>query len=79
MKFKLSLQLYKVNNEDWIDMNYQQNFNTRLDCVQIFDDANIRIGKNILINRLNVLNNEIKFGWLNLNLTSFKLKCKNYF
>ena len=48
MKYKLSLQLYKVNNEDWIDMNYQQNFNTRLDCVQIFDDANIRIGKKYL-------------------------------
>ena len=68
-----------IMNEDWMDMNFQQNFNARLDCVQIFDNANLRIGKNILTNRLNIINNEIKFNWLNLNLTSFKLKCKSLY
>ena len=66
-------------NEDWLDLNFKQNFNERSNYVQINDDSNLRIGKNILTNRLGILNNLIEYQWLNLSLTSFKLKCKNLF
>ena len=46
---------------------------------KITDMSNLRIGKNILTNRLVVLNNEIDYNWLNLTLTGFKLKCKNLY
>ena len=62
-----------------MDMNVQQNFNARLNSVQINDMSNLRIGKNVLSNRLGILNNEINYEWLNLNLTGFKLKCKNLY
>ena len=84
MKYRLSIQLYKIyngyiKNEDWMDMNWQQNFNNRLTCVQINDFSRIKIGKNSILNRLGVLNNEIKYTWLNLSLNSFKLKSKSLF
>ena len=59
MKYRLSIQLYKVYNdsnmnEDWMDMNVQQNFNSRLTVIQINDFSNLKIGKNILANRFDV-------------------------
>ena len=62
-----------------MDMNWQQNFNNRLTCVQINDFSRIKIGKNSILNRLGVLNNEIKYTWLNLSLNSFKIKTKSLF
>ena len=40
MRYKLSIQLYKIFNgeilnDDWIDLNFQQNFNARTMCVHI--------------------------------------------
>ena len=66
MKYRLSIQLYKVHNdyntnEDWMDLNIQQNFNSRQTCIQINDYLNLKIGKNILANRLGVLNNSVQF------------------
>ena len=60
-------------------MNHQQNFNARNDFVQIIDKSNLRVGKNILVNRLCVLNGEIHYDWLNGSLISFKIKCKAKF
>ena len=59
MKYRLSIQLYKIYNghiinDDWIDMNVLQNFNARMNCVQINDRSNLRIGKNIMANRLGI-------------------------
>ena len=68
-----------IVNDDWMDLNLQQNFNSRLLSVQINDFSNLKIGKNILMNKMGVLNNEINYSWLNLSLTSFKLKCKEIF
>ena len=84
MKYKLSTQLYKTYNgfivkDDWTDMNFQQNFNSRLNNVQINDYPSLRIVKNILLNRLGVLNNEIPYDWLNFSLVSFRLKSKNLY
>ena len=62
MKYRLSIQLFKIYNgyilnDDWMDMNVQQNFNARLNSVQINDMSNLSLGKNILSNRLGILNN----------------------
>ena len=84
MKYRLSIQLYKIynrhiDNDDWLDMNVQQNFNARSSFVKINDYSNLKIGKNIMTNRLGILNNQIDYDWLNLSLTSFKLRCKALF
>ena len=83
-KYKLSIQLYKIYNgndmdNEWLDMNTQQNFNSRLKLFQINDFSKTRVGRNIIANRMTVLNNQINLDWLNLSLISFKLKVKNLF
>ena len=44
MKYKLAIQLYKIYNSDtmtdnWPDLNFQQNFNDRDNCVKFFDTS----------------------------------------
>ena len=83
-KYRLAIQLFKIYNgddynDDWLDMNRQQNFNARCDMFQISNCSNIKIGRNIMCNRLTVLNRQIKLDWLNLSLTAFKLKSKQTF
>ena len=84
MKYKHSLQLYKnfndnSQNETWLKLNFQQNYNQRNEFVMITDTSMNRIGKNLMINRLNVINDKIKYDWLNLSFESYKLKCKENF
>ena len=84
MKYRLAIQLYKIYNgfiinDGWIDMSLQQNFNARQMMVRVTDVSNIKVGKNILMNRLTVINNEIDYNWLNLSSISYKLKCKSLF
>ena len=43
------------------------------------DVSKIRVGRNIIANRMTVLNNQINLDWLNLSLLAFKLKVKNLF
>ena len=83
-KYKLSIQLYKIYNstsmdEDWLDMNNQQNFNARDRLFHIVDASRRMVGRNIIANRMTVLNNLINLDWLNLSLISFKLKMKELF
>ena len=42
----------------------------------LHDESRIRIGKNILSNRLISINNLIDYDWLNLTEKTYKLKCK---
>ena len=84
MKYRLSIQLFKtyngaIINDDWMDWNNQQNFNERHNYVQIFDNSKLKIGKNIIMNRLTCLNRSIKYDWLNLSLIGYKLKVKELF
>ena len=83
-KYRLAIQLYKIYNStemdsDWLDMNTQQNFNSRSNLFQIYDCSSIRVGKNIIANRMPILNNLINLDWLNLSLIAFKLKVKELF
>ena len=53
MKYRLALQLHKLYNsvnysEDWLNLNFQQNFNSRSNQVKIIDQSRLRIGKNII-------------------------------
>ena len=83
MKYRLSIQLYKLyntttqnENDNWIDLNFQQNFNERNNLVQIYEVSRLLIGRNTLVNRLKCLNNSIDYDWLNQSLDTFKVKCK---
>ena len=82
--YKHALQLYKLFNstnmsDDWITLNYQQNFSNRQKYVQINDVSATKIGKNILSNRLGILYNQIDYDWLNLSLNYFKINCKKLY
>ena len=83
-KYKLAVQLHKIynkaeENDDWLDMNENQNFNARNEYFHIHDASRLKVGKNILCNRLPCLNGEIKLDWLNLSSTAFKLKAKSIY
>ena len=83
-KYRLAIQLHKIYNgstmnDDWIDMNMQQNFNARNIKFHITNMSRLKIGINMLCNRLKVLNGKINLDWLNLSLTSYKLKMKEIF
>ena len=82
MKYRLALQLHKLYNaenftDDWIDLNFQQNFNSRNNKVKLIDQSRLRIGKNLITNRLVCLNNEIDYGWLNLSFITYKICFKD--
>ena len=75
---RLSSPAFKSDtDEDWVNLNFQQNFNEKIENVQIFDTSKLRVFKNILTNRLCILNSKINYKWLNLSLDSFKVKCKS--
>ena len=82
--YKHALQLFKLHNsttmtEDWVSLNFQQNFNGGNDNVQIFNSSNYKVGENLLVNRFKTLSNKIPLSWLNESINSFKIKCKNLF
>ena len=63
-KYRLAIQLFKIYNgtsmdNDWIDMNIQQNFNARQTNFHITDSSRLKVGKNIISNRLTILNSKI--------------------
>ena len=66
MEYRLAIQLYKTKNandenNNWIDLNFQQNFNERSNWVQIYDVSKLTIGKNNIMNRFNCINNKIDY------------------
>ena len=83
MKYRLAIQLYKLynattqnENDNWIDLNFQQNFNDRNHHLQINDVSRLLIGRNTIVNRFKCLNNSVDYDWLNQSLDTFKVKCK---
>ena len=84
IKYKTSLLLHKiVNNNDmsleWQQLFFNQNFNQRNNRANFRDLSKYRIGKNLITNRLNILNNKIPYDWINESIQSFKIKCKALF
>ncbi len=82
--YKHALLLHKTYNDtkmspEWLGLNFQQNFNNRNEMVNIIDTSKYKIGKNLLVNRLRILNGKIKLDDLNLSLEAFKIKYKELF
>ena len=84
MKYKTALQLHKIYNDnsmsvEWQQLFFVQNFNERNQKAKFIDISQYKIGKNLITNRLTVINNMIQFNWLNLTPITYKLKCKELF
>ena len=47
-------------------------------CI-VFDTSNVKIGKNLAVNRIKLVNGRVMYDWLNLSYESYKLKCKTIF
>ena len=64
-----------------MDLNNQQNFNfnDRNNFINVIDTSGLKVGKNILVNRLTIITGLIKHDWMNITLNSYKVKCKNLF
>ena len=73
------MAIYSSNDytHDWVLLQKNHIFTTRQTTFMAFKSNNTRVGKNILGNRLPILNGKIPFNWLNESLMTFKMKCKN--
>ena len=65
--YKHAIQIYKLFNstnmsEDWISLNFQQNFNTRNTKIQTFNVSNYKVGQNLLVNRFKQLRAQAVWG-----------------
>ena len=60
----------------WIQLNFNQNFNQRLTKFTTNDTSRYKFGKNMMSNRLKVINNEIELDDLNRSFNSFKVLMK---
>ena len=84
LHFKTAIVLHKIiNNErmsfEWQQLFFNQNFNQRNFRANFRDLSKRKIGKNLITNRLGIINNKIPYDWFNLNIMSYKLKCKELF
>ena len=84
MFYKHSLLLFNAYNnhtpnKDWLDLNFNQNFNSRDPNFRSFSRCNFKIGKNKISERLCILNSKVPLNWLNQDKTTFKLNCKTKF
>ena len=66
-------------NDDWMDLNFQQNFNDRMQTIRVIDGSRLKIGKNGLVKKFTMLNNAINYYQMNIFYNSYKLKCKEKF
>ena len=64
---------------EWQQLFFNQNFNQRNNRANFRDLSKHKIGKNLITNRLIILNNKIPYDWFNVNILSFKLKYKELF
>ena len=82
--YKHALLLFKIFNEktpplDWLKLNFNQVQTTRQKSFECIGDANYKIGKNILSNRLCNINKKIPLNWLNQSISTYKVHCKKLF
>ena len=64
---------------EWINLNFQNHFSMRQGHIIVAKTNNLRVGENIIVNRLSILNNKIPLEWLNLPYGAFKKKIKELF
>ena len=83
-RYKHALQLHKLVNlelptSDWIDLNYQQNFNSRTGNLNFVKNNSYKIGLNLMCNRFICINNCIEYEWINSSFETYKIHCKSKF
>ena len=73
--------MYNEQNQtsDWLQINFNQNFNARNNKANFFYISNFKQGKNLLPNRFIVINNQIEYDWLNFPFKVFKNLSKKLF
>ena len=79
--YKLALLLHilinlEILSKDWIDINFQQNLNSRNTTSKCFKTNRYKIGENIICNRLPSINGKKQLEWISESFDSFKLICK---
>ena len=68
-----------VTEDEFVQLNFQLVDKERISKINFIKRQNYDVGKNILPNRMHLLNNKIDKNWLDLSLNSIKLKCKDLF
>ena len=84
MIYKHSLLLHKLYNQgqpstEWVNLHFQHQFSMRQGMFTVAKTNLLKIGNNIMVNRLSCLNQLIPLDWLNFSYTEYKLKMKNKF
>ena len=82
--YRHAVIMYKLFNNiicenEFLHLNFQLYDNERGLNLVFMKNQQFEVGKNILLNRFAELNNKIDKRWLNLNLATFKVKCKSLF
>ena len=82
--YKHALILHKLLrnelcNDEMMYLNFQIAENNRSTKMNFMKIQNYDVGKNILLNRLHILNDKIEKNWINLSIDSYKIKCKELF
>ena len=83
-KYRHALLLHKCYNDplmrnDWLALNFNQNFNARCSGIFFFKTNRYKVGNNLLANRFSMLNGIITHDMLNLPFLQFKLKMKSLY
>ena len=82
--YRHAIMLYKLMRNELCDnemmwLNFQIVDNARLQTWSFLMRHTYDVGKNILINRMHILNGKIEKNWINLSLDTYKVKCKAKF
>jgi hypothetical protein len=82
--YKHAITLYKLfkshcPENDFVSLNFQLIDNPRSTKLVFANRLNYEAGKNILLNIMYKLENKIEKSWLNLEIDSYKIKCKSIF
>ena len=64
------------DSTQWVNLNVNQILTSRQMNFLIMKTNNTKVGLNILTNGFHTLNGVIPLSWLNLSLSTFKVKCK---
>ena len=82
--YKHALLLHKLLRNDLFDdelmnLKFQITDNGRSTRLNFIKRQKYDVGKNILLNRMHILNDKIEKNWINLTMNSYKVKCKELF
>ena len=69
----------ELPDTEWCAINYQLQFLMRQGQIIVAKTNKLRVGNNILVIRLSVLNTSVPLEWRNLTYTAFELVVKGLF